>query len=109
MQSVHINGMFDEHQKKFICQSCEKKYKTFLVIKKHLQKEHGLANLEDYVAYLSFIFHEVCSLLRDINNAYKMADGDRFLNTAKFKIRKSYKVSVMVIQIYGILFCFVVS
>lgn len=39
MQSVHINGMFDEHQKKFICQSCEKKYKTFLGIKKHRSSE----------------------------------------------------------------------
>lgn len=95
MQSVHINGMFDEHQKKFICQSCEKKYKTFLGIKKHLQKEHGLANLEeceqedtkvDYVAIYHASFMKCALLLRDINNAYKMGDGDRVLNTAKFQM-----------------------
>lgn len=95
MQSIHINGMFDEHQKKFICQSCEKKYKTLPGIKKHLQKEHGLANLEeceqddtkvDYVAIYHASFMKCALLLRDINDAYKMGDGDRVLNTAKFQM-----------------------
>lgn len=32
---------------KFICQPCNKKYKTLNGMKKHLQKEHGMADLEE--------------------------------------------------------------
>lgn len=46
-QVNHINSMYDNHLNKFICQPCNKKYKTLNGMKKHLQKEHGMADLEE--------------------------------------------------------------
>lgn len=96
MQSVHINGIFNEHQNKFICQSWEKKYiKKIMGNKKHLQREYGLTSLEeceqndtrvDYVAIYHASYIKCALLPRDINNAYKMADSDRVLSTAKFQM-----------------------
>lgn len=94
-QLNHINSMYDNQEKKFICQPCNKKYKTLTGIKKHLQKEHGMADLGDledpsskldHVALYHASFMKCALLLRDTNDAYKMGDGDRVLNNAKFQM-----------------------
>lgn len=88
-QVNHINSMYDNHLNKFICQPCNKKYKTLNGIKKHLQKEHGMADLEepddssfkfDHVAIYHASFMKCALLLRDTNDAYKMGDCDRVLS-----------------------------
>lgn len=63
--------------------------------KKHLQREYGLTSLEeceqndtrvDYVAIYHASYIKYALLPRNINNAYKMADSDRVLSTAKFQM-----------------------
>lgn len=94
-QVNHINSMYDNHLNKFICQPCNKKYKTLNGMKKHLQKEHGMADLEepddssskfDHVAINHASFMKCALLLRDTNDAYKMGDGDRVLSNSKFQM-----------------------
>lgn len=94
-QVNHINSMYDNHLNKFICQPCNKKYKTLNGMKKHLQKEHGMADLEeaddssskyDHVAIYHASFMKCALLLRDTNDAYKMGDGDRVLSNSKFQM-----------------------
>lgn len=64
-------------------------------MKKHLQKEHGMADLEeaddssskyDHVAIYHASFMKCALLLRDTNDAYKMGDGDRVLSNSKFQM-----------------------
>lgn len=75
--------------------SGEKIYKKIMGNKKHLQREYGLTSLEeceqndtrvDYVAIYHASYIKCALLPRDINNAYKMADSDRVLSTAKFQM-----------------------
>lgn len=75
--------------------SGEKIYIKIMGKKKHLQREYGLTSLEeceqndtrvDYVAIYHVSYIKCALLPRDINNAYKMADSDRVLSTAKFQM-----------------------
>lgn len=73
-QVNHINSMYDNHVKKFICQPCNRKYQTLTCMKKHLQKEHGMADLGkpddsssklDHVAIYHASFMKCALLLSD--------------------------------------------
>lgn len=75
--------------------SGKKIYKKIMGNKKHLQREYGLTSLEeceqndtrvDYVAIYHASYIKCALLPQDINNAYKMADSDRVLSTAKFQM-----------------------
>jgi len=90
-----IEGMFDRQQQKYICEVCNKKYKTKGGIKRHLKKQHQWDFVDDnaessssmdHIALYRASFMKCSLLLRDTNDAYKMGDGDRILLNAKFQM-----------------------
>jgi len=90
-----IKAMFDQEQKKYICDDCNKKYKTLNGMKKHLKNMHewnfddddtSTTSKYDHIALYRASFMKCALLLRDTNDAFKMGDGDRILNNAKFQM-----------------------
>lgn len=93
VQENTIKNMFHSQDKIYICCYCNKKYKKVGHLKRHLTTKHAwvLPNEEDVSSQIDHIalyrssFLKCAFLLRDTNDAYSMADGDRITDNAKFQ------------------------
>ncbi|OWF42987.1 hypothetical protein KP79_PYT23899 [Mizuhopecten yessoensis] len=97
-QMTQINDMFNNEQKRYVCEVCDRKYKTIIGIKTHLKKEHDWAienddtnsPMQDHIAVYRASFMKCALLLRNTNDAYKMGDGTRILDNANFQMLLSH-------------------
>ncbi|XP_060570844.1 uncharacterized protein LOC132729119 [Ruditapes philippinarum] len=85
-------------------ENCEKKYKQFHRLKRHLKEKHNTSininppqhtssNSSSYygVFNVASAFVKVCLLFRDTEDAYKMGDGNRLIRYAKYKMLHFYQ------------------
>ncbi|XP_069136222.1 uncharacterized protein [Argopecten irradians] len=97
-QNDALKDMFDPVINRYQCIECNKVYKKEGFLKRHLSKEHdwlfGVDNQDvqspDHIAIYRSSYMKCALLLRDIEDAYKMADGDRIAATAKFQLLLSH-------------------
>ncbi|VDI74704.1 Hypothetical predicted protein [Mytilus galloprovincialis] len=93
-QIRQIEAMHHNQLQKFVCEVCNKQYKTKGGIKKHLKIQHQwdfdneqeTPSKNDHIALYRASFMKCSLLLRDTNDVYKMGDGDRILLNAKFQM-----------------------
>lgn len=89
-----IRELFVAEEQKYHCRECNKKFKKVGFLKRHLSKEHGWTfgierqntDSPDHIALYRASFLKCSLLLRDIEDSYKMGDGDRVAETAKFQL-----------------------
>lgn len=89
-----IQDMFNETENRFLCARCGKAYKKRGHFEQHLLKKHNWqpyqeqihAGEADRVAQYRASFMKCALLLRDTGDAYRMGDGDRIMDNAKFQM-----------------------
>jgi hypothetical protein len=95
LQDQQIKDMFDGNDQKYHCVECHRPYKTKGHLKNHLEKEHAwefhhegqrTAEDQDRVALYRASFMKCALLLRDTMDAYKLGDGNRIMDDAKFQM-----------------------
>ena len=93
----HVEEMYDQQQHRYVCEVCEKQYKTTSGLQRHLSNTHQLnithmplqeeiAPKTDHVGIYCSSFMKCALLLRDTNDAYQMGDGDRILRNSKLQM-----------------------
>ncbi|XP_021373030.1 uncharacterized protein LOC110463019 isoform X2 [Mizuhopecten yessoensis] len=93
-QNDAIKELFVAAEQRYQCRECSKNFKKVGFLKRHLIREHewtfGVdrqnADSPDHIALYRASFMKCALLLRDIEDSYKMADGDRIAETAKFQL-----------------------
>lgn len=96
-----LKDMFVDHEQRYVCSYCDKKYKRVGNLKGHLQAHHDWMEEDndgmdedsckaDSIAIYRASFLKCALLLRDTNDAYQMADGDRIEENAKFQLLLSH-------------------
>ncbi|XP_033724871.1 uncharacterized protein LOC117314858 [Pecten maximus] len=93
-----IANMYNKEEEKYNCCYCRKRYKTTGHLTRHLQANHNWvkevadpqSSMQDCIALYRGSFMKCALLLRDTNDAYKMADGDRITENAKFQLLLSH-------------------
>ncbi|XP_033745062.1 uncharacterized protein LOC117330719 [Pecten maximus] len=94
VQNDALKDMFDHVGNRYECVECNKIFKKVGFLKRHLSREHewtfGVDRQDghspDHIALYRASFMKCALLLRDIEDAYKMGDGDRITETAKFQL-----------------------
>lgn len=95
LKNQQIQDMFDHALQKYVCLSCENRYKKVGHLKRHLKEKHawdfGSNDMEgeekpDCIDLYRASLMKCLLLLKDTNDSYSLGDGDRIMTNAKFQM-----------------------
>lgn len=95
-QKRQIEAMFDNRQQRYVCEVCDRQYKTANGLQRHLKDQHQWNITEntgmnipqqdcDHIAVYSASFMKCALLLRDTNDAYQMGMAIEFCSTPNYR------------------------